>query len=264
MVHDCEKLVVGFDESERIIQKELGPIHLRFVEHGLMFRNSDGNFRGWSNEYKEYYEWTGGAQKSVNSAANAISNQKMIQKEEKISQLGDLIVNFIRNYSNERDNHFTIISPPRGSNGKCSKNFQKKHLGYKIGKKVAKQIRDETDYVVKHLMAYDLYECNFPIGITEKNWLKKPQQKQGLWIDDAHDLNKSSIGKSSMVIIVDDTMISYMSMIRIAMSVRKYNADCVILCAAVFGLTEARDSPDDLYFVLRDFVNNNQKGRSGG
>ena len=64
----------------------------------------------------------------------------------------------------------------------------------------------------------------------------KARRKFSGWVDEASTSTMSSISESDLVVIVDDTMVSYMTQLRIAMSVRNYNPGAPILCAAVFGL----------------------------
>jgi hypothetical protein len=242
--HECETKIPGFDNSEQLIQKNLGPLHLRYV--------LEDNFRrkARNSVYKQMERWTGGGRGSVD-AQNAFD-----ERVDDIERLADEIVDFI-----QYDGIITVITPPKSCNrdsGRCSKKNQKNHLGYKIGLRVSKRIREVVGDV-KHIMAWDLYRCDFPSGVSGIRWSEKAGRKYGRWIDDAKASATTRINESDLVVIVDDTMISYMSQLRIAMSVRKYNPGVPILCAAVFGLIpwpsgQGSRGPEEVYPWLLNAV----------
>ena len=249
--HDCEIRIPGFDNSDRLIQKELGPLHLRYVHYGEMKK---------SEMYGQMLNWTGGGRGSKN-AQNAYD-----KREDDIEELADIIVDFIqsRTYFREHgefegDGIITVITAPKScqhGSANCSKNKHKDHLGYKIGLRVSKRIREVVGDV-KHLMGWDLYLCDFP-SVSGISWKQKAGIKYGSWLDDAVPSHRSRISESDLVVIVDDTMISYMTQLRISMSVRKYNPGAPILCAAVFGLTPWEsgrfDTAEKLYPFLKNAV----------
>jgi len=231
--HDCETNIPGFDNSDRLIQKDLGPLHLRYVLKGRR-RNKARN-----SMYTKMVRWTGGSKWKVDP-------QKAFDKrEDDIEDLANAIVDFIQSrtyFQHEDDGEFcgdgtiTVITAPKScqhDSDNCSKNKHKDHLGYKIGLRVSKRIREVVGDV-KHIMAYELYECDFP-SVSGVN-AEKARRKYGGWVDEASTSTMSRIRESDLVVIVDDTMVSYMTQLRIAMSVRNYNPGAPILCAAVFGL----------------------------
>ena len=251
--HSDERRVIGFDRYDRRIQRELGPIHLRYVLHGA--------FSPMDNNYSRMKRWTG--------ANEQISNPRLsfLSEIELVGRLADATLEFIQEFG--ISGHVTVISPPRScpnNSNSCSREAHEEHIGYMVGGHVSDAIRTGTACQVSHVMSFDMYECNFP-SVGSGWWPQKAYQKYGNWVDEIDEGARDSIKSSSLIIICDDTMISYMSMMRIAISVRMYNQEARILCAGVFGAIVplisngySNDYPESLYGTLNQAVGS-QDGR---
>jgi hypothetical protein len=112
-----------------------------------------------------------------------------------------------------------------------------------VGERLAQRLKSLEHYSgdtpllsVEHYLAIDIFNCNFPT-VKQRSWYEKARLKYSKWIPRENPAVQDRIRNSDTIIIVDDTMISYMGMMRISLAVRKINPECKILWAAVFGLT---------------------------
>lgn len=257
-LHECEKRIPGFNNPDAsAIQKELGPVFLRYSDwHGPMYRHSDRNWRSRSNEYIAALNWTGGNTGS-NHPATAFQERKVL-----IEDLTKKILEFTDDYEVPNELPILVISPPKGSSG-LTKEQHKNHLGFIIASHIAARIKTKFSNT-NQLMAFNMFQNLFPQVGSGGSWEEKAQNKQGQWRDEVSTEARQSIQKAELIIIADDTMISYSSMLRIAMTVRNINPNCGILCAAVFALTGRKDgeyvndSPESLYEILKDAVDNQE------
>jgi len=240
-LHECELRIPDFNNHQSLIQQELGPIFLRYHNYGPLNK--------WTGEpYIDAYRW---AQKDAK-----LNLQKALSdKENWIKGLNDLVDDFMSSSLFPASGRIVVITAPLGMPGR-EKNEHREHLGYCIGESVAKQIT-ANNFLVEHVMAFDLYENTFPYKKQSTSWKQKAKMKQGKWVDEPKNDSRNKIAQADLVIIVDDTMISYATQLRIAITVREYNTKCGILCAGVFAITGNRwgntvsDTPDDIYKVLR-------------
>jgi len=251
--HEYELRIPGFNNHESLIQKDLGPIYLRYSSfNGPMNRSSDGNFKSWSKEYKMALTWTGG-NKGTNHPPTAFQNGKAVFED-----LVKEILGFTDDYEVPNVLPILVISPPKGSSG-LTKEQHKNHLGYLISSHITSQILTKYSNTTQ-LMAFDIYQNSFKQVGSGGSWRMKAHNKQGQWKDEVSPEARESIQQAELVIIADDTMISYSTMLRIAMTVRKNNPHCGILCAAGFALTGEEDgkcvsdTPEILYKILKDAV----------
>ena len=232
--HPDEVRVPGFDKPNRRLQQAIGPIHLRYVTSGL--------FMG--GEYQRMKRLTG--------AADAVRNprERLERELPLVEEMTDSISDFMREY--EISGRVTVITPPRSckeDSDSCTEESQREHIGYMIGERVTNRIAGMLNCQVSHVMAFDLYRCHF-VTVTRANWHHKTRFKYGKWEDRVSREAAESITGSNLIIITDDTMLSYMGMIRIAMTVRQYNLDSRILCAGLFGCIRVEHNPEILYPTL--------------
>ena len=236
---EFEDRIRGFDK----VKEEIGPLTVRYALHGPHL----------GREYLRMTKWTGSEGKGDPSG-------QLNKQITEVNELGELVCDYIREivrgaHSWEK---VTIISPPRScaeDSKKCKPKKQRKHLGYKVGKKVVRKI-DSTYFhpsvYLKHYLAVDLFHCNFPS--FRGSWPDKAREKYCNWIPRSNYPVETRINNSDTIIIIDDTMVSYMGMIRISLAVREINPECRILWAAVFGMTDQRyrdHTPDKLLPLLR-------------
>jgi len=252
--HECELSITGFNNHESLIQKDLGPIYLRYSSfNGPMKRSSDGNYKNWSDQFKLAVDWTGGNRGRIDPPT-AFQKGKPV-----IEDLVKKILGFTDDdYEVPNVLPILVISPPKGDSG-LTKEQHKNHLGYLIGEEITSQILTKYSNTTQ-LMAFDIYQNSFKQVEPGVSWGMKARNKQGQWRDEVSPEARESIQQAELVIIADDTMISYSTMLRIAMTVRKNNPHCGILCAAGFALTGERDgkcvsdTPEILYQILKDAV----------
>ena len=242
-IHECESRIPDFNNHQSLIQKNLGPIFLRYYNHDIM-----STYQG---EYNDVFQW-------VQRTAKWNLEKALSDKKDWIKGLNNHIDDFLTSYDFPQSGKIVIISAPLGEPDK-PKSAHKEHLGYRLGELVASSISTNR-FNVEQIMSFDLYENTFPHIKKSKSWKLKAKMKQGRWIDVPKNNSHNLLARADLVIIVDDTMISYATQLRISLTVRKYNKKCGILCAGVFAISgnsygnTVRDTPDDIYEALESII----------
>jgi hypothetical protein len=114
-------------------------------------------------------------------------------------------------------------------------------------------------------MAFDIYKNDFPKIDSSGSWKIKASMKQGHWTEELKFGAGEIIKNADLAIIIDDTMVSYATQLRIALTIRELNSTCGILCAAVFSITgdswgkPVSDPPEVIYKIIRDAVKNRRE-----
>ena len=244
---------IRFEEKIRdfnLVKAQLGPLTVRYA--------INGGFRG--REYNRMLVWTGDSGKG-NPARRLQDENSLVEELEKH------VVDYMQmcpevEKSRQQGGYpVTIISPPKNclEGAECSGSSQRNHLGYMVGAKIAQKLKSlQTPFShapllsVGHLLSMAIFHCNFPT-VKRRSWSEKANMKYLKWIPRENPPVEDRIRNSDTIIIIDDTMVSYMGMMRISLAIRKINPECKILWAAVFGVTGQRyrdDSPIDLLPIL--------------
>jgi len=247
----CNQRIPGFRDcvQDEIIQSDLGKIELLYLAHDVM--NGEG--------YKNAARWTGGT-RELDSSDQAFKQYRIL-----IDNLSKLIATYL--VCNDYTEKVVIIKPPRGNAGRIPPGKRRPlidhydHLGYRIAHNVKNTVQKLDSIEIEHILSFNLFEPNFPKTWPKMNWKKKTQEKYGMWKERVSPPLSRKIKDADCIIIADDTMISYMGMMRIAMAVRNHNKSAPILCATVFALSGPDpqsglgwDTPLILYPLLKSHV----------
>lgn len=226
------------------------PFHIYF--------QSSSEFQSKNKEklYKQMINFTGG-KVSIGTRAK---DRFQIQPGNQIAipMLRNLCIDMVAFAAFKEWKSLLILTPPK-SEVKTMES-QKDHIGYLVGETLCIALSSRNhNFQTHHLSGFEIFSQPIPAskasdeessGTSEK-WDAKARRKQGNWKLKKRNPLKKAVREVGVVMIVDDSMISMTSMLRMVQAVQYFRPDVPIVIGALYARTNPPDSAAFMWNTLK-------------
>lgn len=207
--------------------------------------------------YNQMVNFTGG---KVSIGTRAVEKfQTQPGNQIAIPMVRNLCIDIVAFAAHKKWTNLLILTPPK-SKVKTMED-QKDHIGYLVGKilRIALSSKNHT-FQTQHLSGFEIFRQPIPASKSidkkgsgdSESWDAKVRRKQGNWKLKPRNSLKTAVSQAEVVMIVDDSIISMSSMLRMVQAVRHFRPDVPILIGALYARTNPPDSAARMWNTLKN------------
>ena len=226
------------------------PFHIYFQN------SSEYHWKKKDKLYKQMTNFTGG-KVSIGTRAK---DRFQIQPGNQIAipMLRNLCIDMVAFAAFKEWKSLLILTPPK-SEVKTMEG-QKDHIGYLVGETLCLALSSRNhNFQTHHLSGFEIFSQPIPASKAsdeessdaKEKWVAKARRKQGNWKLKKGNPLKKAVQEVGVVIIVDDSIISMSSMLRMVQAVQYFRPDVPIVIGALYSLTNPPDSAALMWNTLK-------------